>query len=572
MRSLRLWLLAGLAGLALAATVAVNPSVAADTVVTEGCIDSVPEPDTTEPVAICWSVFRPAGADAGHPVPVVLHSHGWAGSRTTDPASFEAWTKAGFGVLSFDQRGFGASGGQAHVEHPDLEGKDVQGLVDLVAGLDWVAKDGPGDPVLGSIGGSYGGGYQFVGAFSELRDRGATRFDALAPEITWWDLKESLAPQEMVRTAWNVALYGAGAPNVPNNIHEGFAYGAVTGNWPKGELGPDADLDAFFEKNGPAWHVANGRTLDIPVLFGQGITDNLFNLNQGLQNFAKAITPGARSRSIFVGYNGGHELPSVLPAGYGAGGDPCSKELGGADFEALTIRFFTENLKHTDTGLAGHGRYHLASADGKCLSVDSVDATTPVPVGQVVASAAVGAPIPTKLADGPITVAGTPFVDAKVTTVTPDARALFALAVGTSPVDAKIVQNNVMPLREPDPVPGEARSIELPAVAVEVPEGQSLFLVVSPTSDMFFGSGSRIPGPILLDDVTVRLPVPAAVGATEVLSANATAPAAAAPAPAPQVGGTLAATGPSGPAPLLGVVLLAVALVVRRRFSSFLVH
>ena len=564
MRFLRLWLFAGLAALALAATVAIQPSVAADVTVTEGCIDSVPEPGSTQPVAICWSMFRPAAADVARPVPMVLHSHGWAGSRTTDPASFEAWTNAGFGVLSFDQRGFGASGGQAHVEHPDLEGKDVQGLVDLVAGLDWVAKDGPGDPVLGSIGGSYGGGYQFVGAFSELRDRGATRFDALAPQVTWWDLKQSLAPEEMVRTAWNVALYAAGSKDVPMALHQSFAYGAATGNWPKGELGPDANLDAFFEKNGPAWHVANGRTLDIPVLFGQGITDNLFNLNQGLQNFAKALTPDARSQSIFVGYNGGHTLPSVLPPGYGAGGDPCSAQLGGAGFEALTIRFFTEVLKGQDTGLGGHGRYHLASADGACVSVDSVEPTTPVELGELIATSGVGVPIATKVADGPITVAGAPVVDATVTTVTPDARALFALAVGTSPADAQIVQNNMMPLREPDLVGGEARSIELAGIAVEVPEGKSLFLVVTPTSEMFFGSTSRIPGPIVLDDVIVRLPVPAPVAPAQVQGASVTAPA---PAPAPHVGGTLAATGPSGPAPWLGVALLAVVLVLRRRVA-----
>ncbi|MDQ1372937.1 MAG: type transport system ATP-binding protein, partial [Actinomycetota bacterium] len=512
-------------GLGLAATLTVRPSMAAEVTTTNGCINSVPEPDTTAAVPICYSLFRPAGADAANPVPMVLHSHGWGGSRTTNAADFAAWMKAGFGVLSFDQRGWGESGGKAHVENPDLEGKDVQGLVDLVAGLDWVAKDKPGDPVLGSIGGSYGGGYQFVGAFSELRDRGTTRFDALAPEITWWDLKESLAPQEMVRTAWNAALYAAGASHVPNNIHEGFAYGAATGNWPKGELGPDSNLDAFFEKNGPSWHVRNGRVLNIPVLFGQGITDNLFNLNQGLQNFAKALTPSARSRSIFVGYNGGHTLPSVLPPGLDAAGDPCSKELAGADFEALTIRFFTENLKHQATGLGGHGRYHLASAGGKCLTVDSVATTKSVPVGQLVTPTGVGVPLATKVADGPITIAGMPFVDAKVTTVTPDTRAFFALSVGTSPADAKIVQNNVMPLREVDPVSGVARSIELPAVAVEVPEGQSLFVTVSAFSDMFFGSGSRVPGAMVLDDAVVRLPVPGIATQVEGTSQSRPAPA-----------------------------------------------
>ena len=57
-----------------------------------------------------------------------------------------------------------------------------------VAQLPWVKKDRPGDPRLGAIGGSYGGGYQFLGAFEELRLHGRPIFDALAPEITWHDL------------------------------------------------------------------------------------------------------------------------------------------------------------------------------------------------------------------------------------------------------------------------------------------------------------------------------------------------------------------------------------------------
>ncbi|MDT7613879.1 MAG: type transport system ATP-binding protein [Pseudonocardiales bacterium] len=561
MRMRRLWAVAALAGLGLAATVTVRPSLAAEVTKTDGCVDSVPEPGSTAAVPICYSLFRPAGADAANPVPMVLHSHGWGGSRTTDPAAFDKWMKAGFGVLSFDQRGWGQSGGQAHIEHPDFEGQDVQRLVDLVAGLDWVAKDGPGDPVLGSIGGSYGGGYQFVGAFTELRDRGATRFNAMAPEITWWDLKQSLAPQEVVRTAWDVVLYAAGMGHVPNDIHEGFVYGAATGNWPKGEV-PGADLDAFFEKNGPAWHVKNGRVLDIPVLFGQGITDNLFNLNQGLQNFDHALTPAARSKSIFVGYNGGHTLPSVLPPGVGAAGDPCSKALSGGSFQDLTIRFFTEALRHQDTGLTGRGRYHLATAGGACVDVDSVAPTTAVDLGQVISTAGVGAPIPTKLADGPITIAGAPVVDAKVTTVTPDARAFFALGVGTSPADMQIVQNNMMPLREVDPVSAVARTITLPGVAVEVPKGQSLYLVVSPISDMFFGHGSRVPGAIVLDDTVVRLPVPGA--AVQVEGTSQTRPA---PVEGQRSVGTLAATGPSGPAPVLGLMVLAALLVLRRRLA-----
>ena len=91
-------------------------------------------------------------------------------------------------MLSFDQRGFGESGGQAHIEHPDVEGKDVQGSSTSSPAQDWVAKEGPGDPVLGAIGGSYGGGYQFVGAFSRAARHGhapaSTRWPPRSPGAT----------------------------------------------------------------------------------------------------------------------------------------------------------------------------------------------------------------------------------------------------------------------------------------------------------------------------------------------------------------------------------------------------
>ena len=130
---------------------------------------------------------------------MILHSHGWAGSRST--SGMAAWTDAGFGVLSFDQRGHGETGGEANVEDPDLEGQDVSSVIDDVATLDWVLLDGPGDPVLGAIGGSYGGGYQTIGALTEVRDTGSTRFNALAPEITWNDLPRCLAPNGVPRTS-----------------------------------------------------------------------------------------------------------------------------------------------------------------------------------------------------------------------------------------------------------------------------------------------------------------------------------------------------------------------------------
>ncbi len=494
-------LAAALPALSSPATAQVGPRV------TNDCLKSVPEPGTTESVQICYTLFQPKGATRRHKVPMIFHSHGWAGSRTTDPAAFRKWLDAGFGVLSFDQRGFGESGGKAHVENPAIEGRDVQALVARAARLPWVRKDGKGDPRLGAIGGSYGGGYQYVGAFRELMVKGKPVFDALAPEITWYDLNQSLAPQKVVRTAWALALSAAGSEALPPEVLVALGQGAATGFWPRGEVPGSADMEKFFEKNGPAWHVRQGRRLDIPVLMGQGATDTLFPLHQGLENFQRALTPRARRHSIFVGYNGGHVLPAVFPQAVGVASDPCSKKLAGGDFSDLALRFFEEKLMGKRTGLRGYGRYHLATAGARCTTVSSVKADKRFAVGTVATSEAAGVPVSFKIADGPIRVAGTPYLSGLVTAAGVNNRAFYGLAVGTSAFDAKLVQNNVLPFFALQPVLGEKRRIELPSVAVDVPKGQSLFVMATPVSDTFAAMGSRTPGAILIQDAVVDLPV-----------------------------------------------------------------
>ena len=114
----------------------------------------------------------------------------------------------------------------------------------------------------------------------------------------------------------------------------------------------------YFKRNGPGWHVSQGRRLSIPVLLGQGATDTLFSLQQGFDNWQHALTKRSRKQSIFVGYNGGHVLPgaaTAVPPGNSPSGDPCSEQLAGGDFTDLTIRFMDEQLKGRDRGLTGYG-------------------------------------------------------------------------------------------------------------------------------------------------------------------------------------------------------------------------
>jgi ABC-2 type transport system ATP-binding protein len=477
--------------------------------VTHGCLDSVPEPGTTEPVEICYTLFRPAGATRKKRVPMILHSHGWGGSRTQDPAAFRTWLDHGYGVLSFDQRGFGESGGKAHVENPRFEGKDDLRIVRFVSRLTWVKQDRKGDPRMGAIGGSYGGGYQFLTAFESQRRSGRSALDAIAPEITWHDLNTSLAPRGVVRAEWALALSAAALPTdaLPPEVMKALAEGIATGMWPDGSIPGTEDMRSFFERNGPRWQLTKGRRLSIPALIGQGTTDTLFPLEQGLTNWRRAFTRKARAKSIFVGYNGGHVLPAVLPQGVTVSSDPCSERLAGGDFTRLTRLFFDRHLKGRDVRLKGRGRIHLATPGSTCTTVRSVAPTKRFRVGTVATTETGGVPLAYEIAKGPIRLAGNARFSGKLTALGVMNRAFYGLGVGTTPLDAELVQNNVLPLNELEPVVGEQRKVRLPAVAVDVPEGQSLFLIASPVSDTFLGMGSRTPGAVVFEDTVVELPV-----------------------------------------------------------------
>jgi len=511
MRQLRT--LAGAVAATVAASVLViAPAGAAEHEVIDGAITSF------DGTSIAYTLFRPATATADSPVPMILHSHGWGGSRST--TGFTDWLDEGFAVLSFDQRGFGQSGRQggqlnatANVQDPDFEAQDVIALIDFVAELDWVELDAPGDPVLGAIGGSYGGGYQWVTALYETENNGTTRFDAIAPEISWYDLPNALAPSGVARTTWLAALYAAGSFALPEYVHHAFAYGTATGQWPDGTVPDPAvpNLDAEFHEHGPVGFVDRGVQLDVPALIRQGASDNLFNLNQGLHNFSRTLTDDARADSLFVGFNGGHVLPNALPAAAAAGGDPCSDASASGGWEQLTRDFYRAAFNGGDTTALLPTQYNFATMDGSCLAVEALDEVlVDLPGSLTATTSGAGVPQHVEVADGPLTLSGIPTLDADVTSIGADQRVFLALSVGTSALDATVVQNNVLPLHELLPVVGERHEgIELPGIAVEVAEGEKLFLTVSPVSDMFPGHGStRTPGVVLLENLTLHLPVP----------------------------------------------------------------
>lgn len=531
--------LAALAITALAAT-AFTPSLGADagpTTDADAPTEHVQEDfvltshDGTE---IHYTLFRPAGADASNPVPLVFSSHGWGGSRTRNMTN---WMDAGFGGLSFDQRGFGASGGLANVQDPELEARDVQGLLDVVQDLDWVMRDvdaddegpwGEDDPTVFAIGGSYGGGYQTVSALTEMVDFGDTRFDALAPEITWYDLPQALGPQGVARSAWLTLLQAAGVNDTPNFIKTGYAWGASTGQWPDGTVGGVAapgvpDIDTVFHAHAPAGFVEGGTfvpeggvQLDIPALWRQGSSDTLFNLNEGLDNL-DAMTEDAREESFLIGYNGGHVLPTALPMGAAGGSDPCSDSTVHGGWTAMTQAFFRTVAEGESTEDFLDHRYGIADMDGNCVWTDDVRSTTAFEIGTdvevargAVTTAGAGAPqyIEVFTAEDETVITGAPTLEATWYQAGVDQRVFFGLAKGTSPADARVMQHQMQPHLELLPSTGTDITLELGAGGMTLAPGETVYLVVSPFADLFFGHGStRTPGVVALDGLTVNLPV-----------------------------------------------------------------
>jgi ABC-2 type transport system ATP-binding protein len=535
--SLRLRALPSLLALALASTLGTGWPAAAQ----EGCSHEVTDEVVTsqaDATEIAITVFRPCTATAADPVPVVLHGHGWSGSRET--SGFEEWLDAGLAMVSIDQRGHGDSGGQANVMDPDLEAQDVKSVIDYLAAEDWVRKDVDAqgvaiadDPVLFAIGGSYGGGYQMMTALTEVRESGRTRFNALAPEITWFDLSHSLAPNGVPRSEWGALLMAVGlafvdmAPFIP----EAFAYAASTGQWPDGRvLDVDDPTDTVpdhartYRRHSPVSFVAQGLRLDIPVIWRQGINDGLFPLNEGISNFTKTLTQQARDRSIFVGYNGGHVLPSAYPLTTSGGADACSP--GG--FAALSREFFLAAAGGADDPSAAlttaHpelARYNLTQNDDSgCVRLDRLpdlrriavgtDLTPPITDGWMTLTGpapAVHIEIPD--VEPGSTIAGIPRLSADAAVVGVDQRAFWGLSVGTSPADAQLLASNVMPLRLSAPSMAITHRVdmELAGVTHTLAEGERLYLTVSGASDQFAAHISRAPGWMGFVNLQVALPI-----------------------------------------------------------------
>jgi ABC-2 type transport system ATP-binding protein len=235
--------------------------------------------------------------EAGEPSPTILMGPGWsqAGDTTQEGAplfgamGIGPMNDAGYNVLTWDPRGFGESTGAASVNAADAEGRDVQVILDWVSEQSEALLDDDGDPRVGMVGASYGGGIQLTVAGIDCR------VDALVPSLAWHSLETSLYKGETVKAGWSSTLADvASAGTLDPHITSAAASGPSTG------LLSAEDLE-WFRDRGPAELVD---AVTAPTLFVHGTVDTLFTLDEAITNHRSL-----RDRDVPTGmlwFCGGH--------------------------------------------------------------------------------------------------------------------------------------------------------------------------------------------------------------------------------------------------------------------------
>ena len=306
----------------------------------------------------------------GQRFPLVLHSAGYGGTRLRAMAASAALTPGlpqfaamdqlaaalpyyGYVVLSVDLRGQGESvpaygGGYARIIDPAVETQD---LIDL---LNWVYEHATEysvetepdsgiarDLKVGTIGYSYGGGYQLPLAALD------PRIDAIVPNNTWHSLMNALVPGAAVKTAWDgilcTAAAAGGVVNTP--VVQALCYTLGLSNpsafdirsyedaldqlsGASGQVPPRprpvarSEIEALLMRHGMSdfrarqlkgipwgYGETEARLRPVPTLLLQGNRDELFNLNEGFWNWRYFREAGGDARLLST--EGGHMNPQV---------------------------------------------------------------------------------------------------------------------------------------------------------------------------------------------------------------------------------------------------------------------
>ncbi|ATL27897.1 Methionine ABC transporter ATP-binding protein [Streptomyces formicae] len=212
--------------------------------------------------------------DTGTKRPAVLIGHGFGGSKADVREQAEDLAREGYAVLTWSARGFGRSTGKIGLNDPEGEVADVSRLIDWLAKRPEIQLDGKGDPRVGVTGASYGGAVSLLAAGHDRR------VDAIAPQITYWNLADALFPDGVFKKLWAGIFVntGGGCEQFEKRLCEMYDRVAEAGK-------PDAAARELLAGRSPS---AVADRIKVPTYIAQGQTDSLFPLGHA-DAMAKAL-------------------------------------------------------------------------------------------------------------------------------------------------------------------------------------------------------------------------------------------------------------------------------------------
>jgi ABC-2 type transport system ATP-binding protein len=475
---------------------------------------------------VAFTVFEPSTLEGGKTYPLVLQASGFGLSRETAAtiANVKPLIEAAYGVISFDHRGHGESSGAVRNMDPDYEGKDVLAVLDWAeAKLDWLqyrpSGDDPHNLVLGSIGGSYGGMYQYMLHNIDPKHR----LDAM---VAW------VAPNDLTYSNFPGGVAKAAYMSVRTTPAKGPLVDPYSANTSAASLQANKMLDGYadylyYHSNqyfcadrrvatnggpGTAPEHAPRRGPTVNALLFQGMRDTLFNFSEGYANFQCLRQEGGDVR--LLSYQSGHNAAHLVPdpgEAYLPQGNVYDGRCGSLHLTTAIGAFFAQYLK----GVPGAADVVPTKP---CLSIAKDDAVlvnqvmtmqtggataVKVPATKVIAGASLDVPVAVDLgitgAQGSSVVAGIPHLRLTVQAA-PDSAGEPILFVGlgqqhkAAPEVWDLIDNQVLPLRGTGTF-----DVDLVGVAARLAAGEKLALLVYGRESLFVApSSAHVPDPAMV--------------------------------------------------------------------------
>ncbi len=327
--------------------------------------------------AIYVHFFPAQGAALGTVAPTILDGPGLGLPGDTNPTlvdnpflanqvvGFAPLLKNGYNVVTWDPRGEWSSGGMLDMDNPDVEGQDMKAIISWIATQPDVKLDAPGDPRIGMVGASYGGGIQLVTAAID------PRVDAIVPTVAWNNFNTSLDKNGAPKTSWGLLLTAAllvtGARVNPH------IYPALVTTLLTGAVSP---FDQEFLNQRSPDKLVN--QISAPTLLIQGTVDDLFTLAEADVTAKALIAHGVPTKVVW--FCGGH-------------GGCISSVNDGEVVERATMDWLDRYVKG-DLSVVTGPQFEWVDQNGTKFS----SSTYPVPTGApLTTSSSVGQTLPLRL-------------------------------------------------------------------------------------------------------------------------------------------------------------------------------